>query len=130
MTAENFPAVPPATTMVSDSGIFEQELLDLLLGEAVTMQSLNVLRTEHNYSFKQHAHAIRPHGRQLPGDGFEHGFAALGIVFADAARWITGEERKGALIWPQTALHVQRLPGIFFFVFGEAIRKFSGIPQR
>ena len=113
-----------------NAGILEEKLADLLFAEAVTMDGLHVLRTQDHDGFMPSAHAITPHRGQSMANGAQDRLDILRGMLADAARRLGGKQGERALVAAKTALHVQRLPGAFFFIFGNAEGEFAGIAER
>src|ERR1019366_9468785 len=74
--------------------------------------------------------SIRPQRRQAVGNRLQHSARGARVVFADAVRRFAAKQCDGALLRPETGLHVQRLPGTLFLVLGDAVGKFSWIAER
>src|SRR5439155_14787779 len=73
--------------------VLKQEFPDLLLAEAIAMQGLHMLRAQHHYRLKQHAHAVSPHSGERAADCFKDGFAAVRVVLSHSTGWLGGKQR-------------------------------------
>src|SRR6266700_203866 len=87
-----FAAVQATVISDWDAGVFEQKLADLLLGEAVAMERLNMLRAQDHHGFRHHADTVTPNRCQGGADGPQHGRAILSRMLAHSAGRFGGKQ--------------------------------------
>src|SRR6185437_15960986 len=123
-----FTAVRLCVVAQRNAGVLKQELTHALLAESIALQGPGMFRAEHDHGLVIHTQTIAPNRGQRGTDGAQQNVAALGLVLAYSARRLSSKQRERALMALQSAINVERLPGILFFISAMHCENFPELP--